>query len=66
MFVVANDGLISLIAEGPDALSPDELDDMQGQMPRNQSCVDYIDRMLRTGRPLPLPNLPYDFDLGPE
>ncbi len=58
IFVVANEGLALLIAEGPDAGSPEELDDWHEQIRGNQRCIDYIDIMLRTGRPLPLSDLP--------
>ena len=35
---------------------------MEEQIRGNQQCIDIIDRMLKIGRPLPLPDLPDDVD----
>ena len=61
VFVVGNESLTSLLAEGPDAWSPEEMDDLEEQMRGNQRCIDLIDGMLRTGRPMALPDLPEGF-----
>jgi hypothetical protein len=63
IMVVGNEGLAMLLAEGPDASSPEEIEDMEEQMRGNQQCIDLIDGMLRTGRPMPLPDLPEEFAL---
>ena len=64
VFVDANEGLAILISER--ACEKWSVDEMEEQIRGNQKCVDIIDRMLNIGRPLPLPDLPDDFDLDPE
>jgi hypothetical protein len=56
VFVDANEGLAILISEG--ACEQWSVDEMEEQIRGNQRCIDLIDRMLRIGRPLPLPDLP--------
>ena len=63
MLVLGNDSLTSLLAEGPDAWSPEEIADMQEQMRGNDRCIGFIDKMLRSGRPMALPILPEEFDV---
>ena len=57
----ANEGLTSLLAEGADEWSAEEMD--AEQMRGNDRCIDFIDKMLRIGRPLPLPVLPEEFEV---
>jgi len=61
VFVLGNESLASLLAEGPDAWSPAEMVDLEEQNRVNRRCIDLIDSMLRTGRPMPLPDLPEEF-----
>jgi uncharacterized protein DUF5681 len=64
ILVVGNESLASLLAEGPEAWSAEEIEDMAEQMRGNQKCIEGIDLMLRTGRPLPLPILPEEIAAG--
>ena len=63
VLVLGNDSLTSLLAEGPDAWSPEEIADMQEQMRGNDRCIGFIDKMLRSGRPMALPILPEEFEM---
>ena len=63
VFVEGNESLRTLLAEGCDEWTPEE---MEEQIRGNQQCIDIIDKMLRIGRPLPLPVLPDDLVLETE
>ena len=56
----ANESLVSLREEGFDEWSPAEIDE---QIRGNNRCIEIIDQMLKSGRPLPLPHMPKEFDL---
>ena len=60
-FEETNRGLSDLLIEGHDVWSPDEI---QEQIRGNQQCIEFIDKMLRTGRPWPLSILPENVDKG--
>lgn len=60
VLVEGNESLISLQEEGFDEWSPEEIEE---QIRGNNRCLEIIDQMLRTGKPLPLPILPEDLDL---
>ena len=60
VIVDGNESLASLQREGFDGWTPDEYEE---QIHGNNRCIKIIDKMLRTGRPLPLPILPEDLDL---
>ena len=55
VFVDANEGLAILISENE--CEKWSVEEMEEQIRGNQQCIDLIDRMLKKGRPLPLPHL---------
>jgi hypothetical protein len=59
-FEETNEGLHLLLAEGCDEGSPEEIEE---QICGNQQVIDLLDKMLRTGRPLPLSILPNDIEI---
>ena len=60
ILVEGNECLIVVQQEGCDEWSPKEFEE---QIRGNDRCIEIIDQMLRTGRPLPLPILPEALDL---
>lgn len=60
VIVDGNESLSSLQEEGFDQWSPGEYEE---QIRDNNRCIEIIDQMLRTGRPLPLPILPEDLGI---
>ena len=59
LFEETNRGLGDLLIEGHDVWSPE---DIQEQIRGNQQCIEFINTMLRNGRPWPLSILPDDVD----
>lgn len=60
VMVEGNESLVSLREEGFDEWSPEQIDE---QIRGNNRCIEIIDQMLKTGRPLPLPHLPEELGI---